>query len=498
MVLGKTLFLGDSDIEGWNINEPVPGSYNLGVGGATCADVFSWSEQALNLLSPKRVVLVCGENDLWDYSVSRTFTDFQKVVNKLIEGGGVEKIVYMSTKPEPDTKELHNKYQLLDAKIKEFALATSQLTLVDSYNGFLDLGNPNNLYQSDLLHLSSKGYALWDSWVVSALNDDQQCSYWRSGIGSNCNIGTGNSDDGGSGGNGSGGFDWGEGCLAGSGAFTQNLPVQLSYADVGEIPRGKWDIQVQLRASVDLDITLFDLEDISEEYPEGKAIVAWCSGTGCNSGVLGMSSKPAEATYKGMTVKYSGYNGINGERGNEYIEITGETSTKMMMKAFAYKTGTAEVTYEWGESKSDCCLKIGPCGGSFLQPIPLNNIITIGEIPVGKSDVYINLRSTEDVDIQIYDMDDTSNYSEGQAIVAWCAGFGCNKGVLNGSREESKFYPLNSRPSLLYTYSGYNGQNGQRGDEFIQIHGMTNRRLLMTAYGYKAGVANVTYSYIDI
>ena len=73
------------------------------------------------------------------------------------------------------------------------------------------------------------------------------------------------------------------------------------------ITAGKWDVKIQLRSEEDIDLSLFDMTD-TETYAEGTAIVNWCIGV-CNSGFLGMAPGAKEATYKGMRVQYSGFNG---------------------------------------------------------------------------------------------------------------------------------------------------------------------------------------------
>jgi hypothetical protein len=124
-------------------------------------------------------------------------------------------------------------------------------------------------------------------------------------------------------------------------------------------------------------------------------------------------------------------------------------------------------------------------------------VVTVGEIPIGKGSVYIQLSSVEDVDIQVYDLDDTNEFSEGKAIVAWCPSQNCNKGVISSAGPVARIYPEGSPDARTYTYSGYNGLGGSKGFEFIGIDGVTSRRLLMRAYGYRAGEAVVTYSYME-
>jgi hypothetical protein len=197
-----------------------------------------------------------------------------------------------------------------------------------------------------------------------------------------------------------------------------------------------------------------------------------------------------------MNIEYSGYNGQNGNLGDEYIRITGVTTTPLMMRAFAYASGEAKVTYSWGESEDDCCLGLGPCGGSFEQDVAKDAVLDVGDIPVGKLDVTINLKTPDnkDVDVQLYDLTETFPFREGAAIVAWCASPGtCNIGKLNGPNADSVFYP--DADGLEYSYTGYNGQNGNLGDETISIAGETDRELRMKVFGYAEGKAQVTYSY---
>jgi len=291
------------------------------------------------------------------------------------------------------------------------------------------------------------------------------------------------------------GFNFGSGCRDGDGSFTRDLPERYQMEELGIIPAGKFDVKIQLEADGDLDITLFDVGDTSK-FPEGKAIVAWCSAeqveAGFNCGLLQQAWKE-KAKYKDMKITYSGFHGDGLNLGNEYIRIKGETSTDLMMKVFAYEVGEAKVTYSWAHSRTDCCRGVpDACGGTFTATLDEDQILRIGEIPVGKGDLRVSLDSDVDIDIQLYDMDDTSTWAEGQAIAGYCQGEPCNYGPLTTSG-----YNVIDYHDRTYVYSGYDGVDGQQGNEFIEIEGITNRNLMMTFYGYKAGTATVTYSYTE-
>jgi lysophospholipase L1-like esterase len=181
---GAIVFVGDSDIDYWHTSaDAVPGSYNLGIGGQTCKDVFKEIDFILKRFLPKKVVLICGENDLPDASVKKTFARWTAVVEKITAAG--VPIVQLGTKPEADSKELHGKYREYDAMIKAFvdeSFSTDYpppVTFIDTYPAFIERGNKDKFYASDQLHLSPKGYALFDKWLQNGLSNTFGCVLWN-------------------------------------------------------------------------------------------------------------------------------------------------------------------------------------------------------------------------------------------------------------------------------------------------------------------------------
>lgn len=184
---GNVLWIGDSDVDFWkNTAEISPGSHNVAIAGSTCEDILGYMDDMVNAFLPETVVLVCGENDLFDSSAAEAFSRLSRVVDKLNALG--TRVIFMGTKDEPDSSSLWSKYAKYDTKVKKLAenLAASStenvsaLTFVDVNAGFKDIGNPDSLYGPDELHLSHEGYALWDEWVTLALDDDS-CVIWQSG-----------------------------------------------------------------------------------------------------------------------------------------------------------------------------------------------------------------------------------------------------------------------------------------------------------------------------
>ena len=176
------LFIGDSDIEGWDTAQYM-NSTNIGDGGSMCSDTLSSIDEVLEEYNPIHVVIVCGENDLSEErTVEETFEDFQAIINEIIGSGA--SVTYMGTKPEPGTTELHAQYRDYDSFIQDFAVnlvtdTSAPLNVVDVYQGFEDIGNPDSLYQEDQLHLSLEGYDYWDQWLVQ-VSSDSECIIWQS------------------------------------------------------------------------------------------------------------------------------------------------------------------------------------------------------------------------------------------------------------------------------------------------------------------------------
>ncbi len=266
-------------------------------------------------------------------------------------------------------------------------------------------------------------------------------------------------------------FDFGGdsgGCEGGSGEFEQqinNYDGDFENAiTVGTIPKGLEDVYISLNSDEDVDIRLYD--------ENGAKIVHWPYG-------LLHSSGENSTTYNDVTVSYSGYNGDGIELGHEYIRISGTTQNNFTMKAFGYKAGYSKVNYEWtGKENCDSASPSASGSGDFNQEIVYRDTVIVGDIPPGVNDLYITLKSDEDVDIQLYDKD------SGVKIIVW------PDGILNGSSHQSTIYQ-----EMQIEWSGYNGDGTGLGHEYIKITGATTRNLTMKAYGYKSGYAEVHYEW---
>jgi len=233
---------------------------------------------------------------------------------------------------------------------------------------------------------------------------------------------------------------------------------------VGTIPAGKADVIISLTADADVDIQLIDALT-------GVGIIAWPDGELSGAG-------EACTTWQGVEYCYSGYNGgqTAGTYGNEWIEIHGVTNRELTMRAFGYAAGDADVAYSFETTPT--CGEVGD--GAFGQWVPQNATTEVGTIEVGVTGVAIELAAGggADVDVQLIDP------ADGTEIVAWPSG------LLNGPEAATVEYR-----GMTIAYSGYNGIDEDWGHETIEIAGAVTRPLLMRAFGYQSGQAEVTYSW---
>lgn len=154
-------------------------------------------------------------------------------------------------------------------------------------------------------------------------------------------------------------YEWNatEGCAdSGSGSFVQTLE-RNQLVEVGTIPAGRGNVFVALSADggADLDIVVRDGTTSLVEWPIG----------------LLHGATAESVAYEGMEVAYSGYNGIDGVLGDERVEID-QVTRPLTVYVFAYRAGTARVTYGWDDEPHGCvgigCPTGGPSDAAFMDP----------------------------------------------------------------------------------------------------------------------------------
>ena len=144
---------------------------------------------------------------------------------------------------------------------------------------------------------------------------------------------------------------------SGSGNFSKSLPKD-GRATIGTIPAGVDSLLINLTSVDDLDVELWD---------EKTLVVGW-QVDGRKS--LIYRNTAVSGLYNGVRIAWSGWDGVNGRKGEEYIRILGTTQNSFVMKVFAYRRGTVDVSYSWGSDTTIYVVKPTPAPAPTPGPTP--------------------------------------------------------------------------------------------------------------------------------
>ncbi|HLZ88565.1 MAG TPA: GDSL-type esterase/lipase family protein [Puia sp.] len=173
------LFVGSSSFRKWtNVQADFPGYtiINRGFGGSTLDDVIHYAGDIIYPYKPKQVVIYCGDNDLAsDRKVSgkkvyKKFGHLYDLIRKHL-GNDVD-ILYVSIKPSPSREKLMPEMERANDMIRNFMAQRSHASFVDVYHLMLNAqGHPmDDLFIGDKLHMSEKGYKLWQQAILPYLD----------------------------------------------------------------------------------------------------------------------------------------------------------------------------------------------------------------------------------------------------------------------------------------------------------------------------------------
>ena len=170
-----TLFTGSSTIRRWNTlakDFPEIPVLNRGFGGSQLNQVLHHFDDLFPRYKPVRIVLYCGENDLWSGKPPKqVFADFIEFTKRVHAIEPKTKIHYLAAKPSPKRMSKWVIYQTCNHLIADHANKDKRLNFVDVSKVMLDkIGQPlPNIWLKDKLHMNATGYARWTELLTPML-----------------------------------------------------------------------------------------------------------------------------------------------------------------------------------------------------------------------------------------------------------------------------------------------------------------------------------------
>jgi len=170
------LFYGSSSIRMWHTLDQDFPAYkvaNLGFGGSTLAACTWFLERIMTGRSAKALVVYAGDNDLGDgRHPEEVFIFFQQLMVEAKLRFADIPCFFISLKPSPSRWHIADQFRYTNNLIQnEIIKENGNWKFIDVFSQMLDKsGIPAAaLYDTDGLHLSKKGYQLWQKIVSEAL-----------------------------------------------------------------------------------------------------------------------------------------------------------------------------------------------------------------------------------------------------------------------------------------------------------------------------------------
>jgi lysophospholipase L1-like esterase len=135
-------------------------------------DVLRYADRVVFKYKPRAIVLYEGDNDLQDgRTPARIAGDVAEFLSRVRRTLPLTRVVCLSVKPSPSRWNLIGQMRQTNALLQAVVAQDTMATYVDVFTPMLGAdGRPRpELFQSDSLHMTPAGYAIWKDAVGPAL-----------------------------------------------------------------------------------------------------------------------------------------------------------------------------------------------------------------------------------------------------------------------------------------------------------------------------------------
>jgi lysophospholipase L1-like esterase len=172
---GDVFFAGSSSIVRWNLRMSFPDKdyINVGFGGSMIPDSTHFAPRILTPFKPGTIVFYAGDNDIaQNHKPEQVRDDFRKFVAAIHKDNPRCRILFIPIKPSVARWKLFDVQSRANALVRDLCKTDMDLGYIDIVPVMLGPdGKPKaDLLVKDGLHLSTKGYELWNEAIRKALN----------------------------------------------------------------------------------------------------------------------------------------------------------------------------------------------------------------------------------------------------------------------------------------------------------------------------------------
>lgn len=171
---GGVFFVGSSSIVLWDLKKSFPdaGYVNVGFGGSVIADSTHFAPRIIAPHKPAAIVFYAGDNDIGGgRKPEQVVDDFKAFVAAVRADNPSCKVLFIAVKPSISRWKKFEDQKKANALVKGFCEKGTGLVFVDVVPLMLDAdGKPiAEYFQKDGLHMTAKGYEVWNAAVSKAL-----------------------------------------------------------------------------------------------------------------------------------------------------------------------------------------------------------------------------------------------------------------------------------------------------------------------------------------
>ncbi|MEX0594017.1 MAG: GDSL-type esterase/lipase family protein, partial [Balneolaceae bacterium] len=168
------LFTGSSSIRIWKTADAFPDYpiLNRGFGGSHISDVLHFFDDVIGTYNPRLVIFYAGDNDVASgKSAEQTLADYQYLTTKVLALNNRVEMLFIPIKPSGSRWHLWEEMSRANEMVRSLSDRNPRLHYVDFATPMLgEDGTPDlSLLQDDQLHLTEKGYDVWNSILAPEL-----------------------------------------------------------------------------------------------------------------------------------------------------------------------------------------------------------------------------------------------------------------------------------------------------------------------------------------